>query len=311
MNRVGIALLVAVAGLSTSLAAQNGSAPFHVEGRGEYDSLQAAVDAIGDGEGTVTIAPGTYRQCAVQTAGRVTFRAATPGRVILDSQTCEDKAALVLRGRASTVDGLVFQNMRVPDANGAGIRMEKGDLLVRETLFRDSEQGILAADDPSGTITITRSTFSNLGRCDRGLSCAHGIYVNAIGKLTVRESRFEKGAGGHYLKSRSPRIELVDSSFDDSAGRGTNYHIDLPNGATGRIAGNRFVQGRDKENYSALITVAVEGKVNPSAGLAIVGNEATLAPGAKPTVFVADASGERLAIGPNRLGPGVTATERR
>jgi len=311
MNRTAIGLLVAVAGLSTSLAAQDGSAPFHVEGRGEYDRLQAAVDAIGDGTGTIRIAPGTYRQCAVQTAGRVTFRAAEAGRAIFDGTACEDKAALVLRGRGSAVEGIVFQNIRVPDANGAGIRMEKGDLSVRETLFRNSEQGILSADDPASGIRVTRSTFSNLGRCDRGLSCAHSIYVNQYGSLSVTESRFERGAGGHYLKSRSPRIEVLNNSFDDSAGRGTNYHIDLPGGARGRIGGNRFVQGRNKENYSALITVAVEGKEHPSAGLQVAGNEALLAPGARPTVFVADASGETLAIGANRLGAGVKAHERR
>lgn len=311
MNRIAIGLLVAAAGLSTGLAAQEGSAPFHVEGRGEYDRLQAAVDAIGDGTGTVRIAPGTYKQCAVQTAGRVTFKAAEPGRAILDGTACEGKAALVLRGRASTVDGLVFQNIGVPDGNGAGIRMEKGDLTVRETLFRNSEQGILSADDPASTISISRSTFSGLGRCDRGLSCAHGIYVNQYGKLSVTESRFERGAGGHYLKSRSPRIEVLNSSFDDSAGQGTNYHIDLPGGATGRISGNRFVQGRNKENYSALITVAVEGKAHPSAGLVIAGNEAEIAPGARPTTFVADASGQALTLGANKLGPGVTVLERR
>jgi DNA-binding transcriptional LysR family regulator len=35
--------------------------------------------------------------------------------------------------------------------------------------------------------------------------------------------------------------------------------IDLPNGAAGRIAGNWFVQGADKENHSAFIAVAAEG----------------------------------------------------
>ena len=311
MNEKAIALLFAAAGLSTSLAAQGGDAPFTVSGRG-YDRLQDAVDAIGAGAGTVRIAPGTYRQCAVQGAGRVTFQAAKAGTAIFDGTACEGKAALVLRGAASTVDGLVFQNMRVPDANGAGIRMERGDLTVRETLFRNSEQGILSADDPASTISIARSTFSNLGRCDRGLSCAHGIYVNGYGALRVTESRFERGAGGHYLKSRAPVVEVTNSSFDDSGGRQTNYMIDLPAGAVGRISGNRFVQGRDKENWSAFITVAVEGKVHPSAGLQITGNEAEIAPGvSRQTAFVADASGERLAVGPNRLGRGLTAVEKR
>src|SRR3546814_8146658 len=44
---------------------------------------------------------------------------------IFDGVTCEGKAALVLRGDGARVDGVVFQNMRVPDGNGAGIRSEE------------------------------------------------------------------------------------------------------------------------------------------------------------------------------------------
>src|SRR3546814_7431342 len=79
--------------------------------------------------------------------------------------------------------------------------------------------------------------------------------------------------------------------------------VDLPAGATGRIANNLFVQGSDKENRSALIAVAAEGADNPSRGLAITGNRASLSPETSwPSVFVADWSGESLAIGANDLG---------
>src|SRR3546814_10563239 len=83
--------------------------------------------------------------------------------------------------------------------------------------------------------------------------------------------------------------------------------VDLPAGATGRIANNLFVQGSDKENRSALIAVAAEGADNPSRGLAITGNRASLSPETSwPSVFVADWSGESLAIGANDLGPRLT-----
>ena len=100
--------------------AQAGSAPFTVVETGQgYGSLQQAVDAIGNGEGTIAIAPGTHRQCAVQQAGSVAFLASEPGQAIFDGIECEGKAALVLRGRAASVSGLVFRNMAVPDFNGA------------------------------------------------------------------------------------------------------------------------------------------------------------------------------------------------
>lgn len=296
-----------------SAAAPALAAPFTIaeSGRG-FAHLQEAVNAVGDGTATILVAPGTWRECAVQEHGSITFRAAQPGQAIFDGVTCEGKAALVLRGRGAKVDGLVFRNMRVPDANGAGIRIEQGDLDVTNAMFLDSEEGILSADDPASAIRIDRSTFSGLGRCDRGLSCAHSIYIGHYGSLSVTRSRFERGRGGHYVKSRAARVSVTDSSFDDSAGHLTNYMIDLPAGATGVISGNTFVQGRDKENYSAFIAVAAEAHENSAAGLSISGNTASIVPGVdRHTTFVADWSGDPLRIGANRLGAGIEMFGRR
>lgn len=306
-------LSLAIAALAPPVAAQDSAGPFTVAETGAgYGRLQDAVAAIGGGSGTILIAPGRYGDCAVQDAGRIAFVAQKPGTAIFDGGICQGKATLVLGGRSARVEGLTFQNLRVPDGNGAGIRLRRGDLDVSETLFRDSESGILSADDPKGTIRIDRSTFSGLGRCGRDLACAHSLYIGGYGALIVTRSRFERGTGGHYVKSRAPRIEVSDSSFDDSAGRATNYMIDLPNGATGRIAGNSFVQGRNKENYSAFIMVAAEGADNASEGLVITNNDAALAPGLdRRTAFVADESGAALTIEKNRLSPSITRFEKR
>lgn len=295
------------------LPAQSGAGPYVVAESGRsFGRLQDAVDAIGEGAGTIRVAPGYHRDCAIQTAGRIAFVAVEPGRAIFDGVTCEGKAALVLRGAGARVDGLVFQNMRVPDGNGSGIRLETSDLDVVNSLFRNSEEGILSADDPEATLTIDRSTFSGLGRCDRGLSCAHSVYTGIYGRVIVTRSRFEKGRGGHYLKTRAIQVDINDNSFDDTQGKATNYMIDLSSGSVGRISNNLFVQGRDKENYSAFVAVAAEERKNPSRGLSIAGNRASLPAGIdRRSVFVADWSGEALAIGTNELGPGLTRFEKR
>lgn len=312
-SRLALAVFTAAIATSALPAGAPRIMPYTLAETGQkFVRLQDAVNAIGAGRGTIAIAPLRIGDCAVQTSGDVAFVAEVPGKTIFDAATCEGKAALVLRGRSARVEGLVFANMRVPDANGAGIRLERGNLTVVQTWFRDSEQGILTASDPTGQLVIDRSTFTRLGRCDRGLSCAHSIYVGDYGSLTVTNSRFEAGRGGHYVKSRSRRVEVSDSSFDDSAGMTTNYMIDLPAGATGRIVGNWFVQGRNKENYSAFIAVAAEGKSHSANGLTIEANDARFAPGAeRASAFVADWSGDRLAIGTNTLGAGLKRYERR
>lgn len=314
MNRFPLFLVPAIVAIAAvSATAQQGMAPFQVAETGRtYSRLTDAVDAIGDAQGTVLIAPGTYRECAVQSAGHISFKAEVPGRSIFDGGICEGKAALVLRGRSAAVDGLIFQNMAVPDGNGAGIRLEKGNLAVTRSVFRNSEQGILTAQDPAGEIVIDQTTFSELGRCDRGLSCAHSIYIGDFASLTVTRSRFERGNGGHYVKSRAARAIIQNNAFDDSRGQATNYMIDLPGGATGMISGNVFVQGKDKENYTAFIAVAAEGRQRSSAGLAISGNDASLATGVdRNTVFLADWSGDSIVLGANRLGRGLKPFEKR
>ncbi len=310
MKRIFLSLLVMAA--AAPLAAQNERPPFMVEesGRGFW-RFDDAVKSIGDGQGTITISPGTFQECAVQTGGSITYRAARAGTVIFDGTACEGKAALVLRGQFAHVEGIIFQNMKVPDRNGSGIRLEKGDLEVVNSIFRNSEQGILTNADPTGNLLVDRSTFSGLGGCPDGM-CSHSIYVGELASTTVTHSRFERGTGGHYLKSRAAHVEISGNSFDDVRGHETNYMIDLPYGAVGSITNNVFVQGKDKENYSAMITVAPEGRNNRSAGLSISGNDASIAPGIdRQTTFVADWSHEPLRIGQNRLGQGIKVSDRR
>jgi hypothetical protein len=313
LARLPLAAMAAVLVVFPAALATAQTAPYTVVETGRsFARLQDAVAAIGDGKGTIRFASGRFADCAVQGAGDILYLAAVSGQSVLDGVACEGKGALVLRGRSARVEGLVFANIRVPDANGSGIRLEHGNLSVSQSWFRDSEQGILTAEDPNSTITIDKSTFTRLGRCDRDLSCAHSIYTANYGSLTVTRSRFEEGHGGHYVKTHAQRVAVLNSSFDDSAGRTTNYMIDLSVGSTGKIAGNWFVQGRDKENYSAFITVAPEGHYHSADGLVIEGNDARFAPGvSRESAFVADWSGDRLAIGANRLGPGLTRYERR
>jgi hypothetical protein len=308
----GIAPFALIAS-ATAEAQDAAAAPYTIVESGQgFARLQDAVNAIGNGRGTIRLASARFADCAVQEGGEITYAAAVSGQAILEGVACEGKAALVLRGRSARIEGLVFAGIRVPDRNGAGIRLEQGDLFISQSWFRDSEQGILTAPDPSGAIVIDKTTFSRLGRCDGDAACAHSIYTADYGSLTVTRSRFEAGRGGHYLKTHARRVEIANNSFDDSRGSATNYMVDLSVGSGGRIVGNWMVQGRDKENYSAFIAVAAEGRKNRADGLVIEGNDARFAPGIdRSSNFVADWSGHRLAIGANTLASGIERYQRR
>jgi hypothetical protein len=307
--------LVLLLTLAAPAAAQQPQrAPFVIAETGEgFATIDDAVTAVRDGTATILIAPGTYRQCTVQAGGHITYKAVVPGKAIFEREACEDKAGFVLRGRGSVIDGLVFRGYSVPDGNGAGVRIEMGDLTITNAMFLDSQEGVLGGGHETvRRISIDRSTFSGLGQCDQTVDCSHAIYLAVDGEVSVTRSRFERGTGGHYVKLRARRVNIAGSSFDDSAGRNTNYMIDLSEGGTGLIAGNTFVQGPAKENHSGLIVVAAESRTYPSAGLRVEDNVATLAPGAPGNpAFVADLSGQPIALARNRLGPGIRAFERR
>lgn len=303
--RALISLAAATTALSIAIAVpalSQGSGPYVIEETGQsFGSLQDAVNAIGDGEGTIQIAPGRYNDCAVQSAGSIAFVASQPGKTVFEGGICEGKAVLVLRGQAARVDGLIFTRLSVPDGNGSGIRLEQGDLDVANSMFLDSQGGILANQAPDSEITIDRSTFSGLGKRPDG-NGAHSLYIGHYGLLKVTRSRFERGRGGHYLKSRATRVEILDNSFDDSQGNETNYMIDLSNGGAGRIAGNSFEQGPNKENWSTMITVAPEGREHDSNGLTVEGNRAWASPGFREqTTFVGNWSSDRIVIRDNEL----------
>lgn len=304
---------IASLALPVSLASAQNFTPYTVVETGQrFARLQEAVQAIGGGTGTIRIANGRHADCAVQGAGSITYQAETPGQAIFDGVACEGKGVLVLRGDNARVEGLVFANIRVDDFNGVGIRIELGNLEVSQSWFRDSQQGILGGIDTKSRISIDKSTFTRLGTCEGPGGCAHSVYIGDYGSVSITRSRFEQGRGGHYAKSRSRSVEIVGNSFDDSGGRGTNYMIDLPGGASGRIANNWFVQGQDKENWSAFITVAPEGRQYSSAGLVIEDNDARFAPGVSRTsTFVANWTDDPVQIGANRLAPGLKRSDRR
>jgi hypothetical protein len=304
-----LSLLASLA--APSSAARDGTAFTVAEtGQGFY-RLDDAVKAVGDGNATIVIASGSYSDCAIQKEGNIIYRAARAGSVVFDGGICDGKAALVLDGRGAVVDGIIFENMRVPDRNGSGIRLQKGNLSVINSMFLNSEQGILTHDDPNSTLSIDHTTFSGLGGCPDGM-CSHSIYVGKYGRVVVTRTRFDSGTGGHYMKSRAARNDVSDSSFDDTRGHDTNYMIDLPAGSVGAIERNTFVQGSHKENHSAMIAVAAEAREHRSAGLLVANNSARMAPGADfNTVFVADWSHEPIRVTANQLGAGLKPFEQR
>ena len=235
--------------------------------------IRPFIGSAKDGD-TILLPPGRYTDCAVIEKRSLTLKATQPGTVQFHGGTCEGKAALIARGDRMTVDGLVFMNMRVADGNGAGIRQERGELFVRNSIFYNSENAILTAPTPGMRLVVDKSLFVRLGRCDGRFGCAHSIYVGEIDKVRVTRSVFMLSAGGHVIKSRAKVNEIIGNQFDDTDGVASQI-IELPNGSAGEISSNVMIKGTGSYSRRSFIRVAAEKRIHDSTGLRIFNNQIT------------------------------------
>ena len=189
-------ILLTVALLAVALLA--GEAPIPAAARtltagpGQaYPSPSAAVAAAQDGD-VIQIAPGSYYDC-IATGLRITIQ----GPATLTDKTCEGKALLVLKGAGSVVRDLTLARARVPDGNGAGIRLEARDATIDRVRFENNEVAVLGG---SGHITLTGCDITagsagmtailvgdaeRLELRDTNITVTHGLVLSSGAELTT------------------------------------------------------------------------------------------------------------------------------
>jgi len=215
-----------------------------LEGGCDYRSLTKALREATTGA-TIVLTPGTYFEPGVLRASGVTIRA-EPG-AILKGAAAEKKAALVIKGNDTTVDGLECLDIAVRDRNGACIRLEGVGLILRNVYFHDSQEGLLA-NDGSGDILIEDSRFERLGEAGQ----AHAIYVNKASSLTIRRTQILSTRDlGHAVKSRAVRTVIEDSVLATLEGEDSRL-IDVANGGSLIVRNCVLEKGPGSDNDEAI-----------------------------------------------------------
>lgn len=228
-----------------------------------------AAKVVKDGD-IVEIDPGTYEDCAVWRANGLTLLG-KGGVAHVTTKTCQGKAIWVLDGDNTTVERIRFTKAAVADKNGAGIRVTKGSLTVRNAVFEDNENGILTGVGPGKSVTIESSRFERNGKCEP--DCAHGIYIGAIERLTVRNSTFRGQKIGHHIKSRAQNTTITGNTIQDGTDGTASYLIDIPNAGNALIAKNKLQKGVHSDNQTIAIAFGLEGVKNPTKSVKIEDNE--------------------------------------
>jgi hypothetical protein len=228
-----------------------------------YRLPSAAAAAAHDGD-HVTIAAGTYSDCAVWKANNLTIDGAGPDATMISGTPCAGKALFIAQGNAITIRNLALTNAHVGDFNGAGIRAEGGDLTIEHVRFANDEDGILAGALPNKTIIIRDSEFVGNGTCEGGGGCAHGVYAGHIGLLRVERSRFFQTRAGHHIKSRAQRTEVIGCDLGDGPGGTSSLAVDVPNGGAVVLRDNHIEKGPRSENHTAAVMIGEEGPTQPT-----------------------------------------------
>jgi len=169
------------------------------------------------------------------------------------------KAIWIINGNNVTIRNIEFSGARVPDKNGAGIRLQHGSLTLDNCYFHDNEMGLLTAGDPKIHLTIENSEFSR-SRQDYLITgkLSHNIYVGEIGRF-VMENSISRGAEyGHLVKSRARNTVIRNNRLFDEGDISASYLIDIPNGGNAIIENNYLYRNKGAQN-NALISYGAEG----------------------------------------------------
>jgi hypothetical protein len=241
----------------------------------EYSTLSAAVAASQNGD-VIQVQAGTYTNDFSIISTSITIEG-VGGMVNLVATVppSNAKGILVIGTTISsptvTLDNLEFSGAAISAAQGgnaAGVRYQSGNLTINNSYFHNNQNGLLANDDASGSITITNTEFANNGTTT-GLT--HNIYIGAVGKFSISGSYITAANTGNEIQSRALVNNITNNRIVDGPTATASYSINLPNGGVDTVSGNSIEQGPHSQN-PAIISFGASGSVYAGSSLTISNN---------------------------------------
>ncbi|TQK05266.1 hypothetical protein [Herbaspirillum sp. SJZ107] len=278
-NTGSIAARLAPALVVSLLAATGASAATLSVGPGkQYAAPCAAFNAARDGDTIEISGNNIYKGdvCGIS-RNNLTIRGVN-GRPMIDANGANamGKAIWVVGGNNITIENVEMYGARVPDQNGAALRLEGTGFTLRQSFLHDNENGILSGANTASDILIEYSEFGHNGFGD---GYSHNLYIGNVRSLTFRYSYSHDANVGHNLKSRAQVNTIYNNRFSSTAPGQTSstaagspsYEVDLPNAGTSYVIGNVIEQPAANSNPN-ILAYGEEGASNPGKDLYVVNN---------------------------------------
>jgi hypothetical protein len=252
------------------LSASAASAATRSVGPGKtYSTPCAAFAAAANGDIIEIDAAGSYSGdvCKIGPSN-LTIRGIN-GRAKIDAagNNALGKGTWVLSGNNTTIENVEMLGAKVPDQNGAALRLDGQHLTLRGSYLHDNENGILTSNDGVSNIVIENSEFAYNGY---GTGYTHNLYIGNVNSLVFTGSYSHDAKVGHLLKSRAKTNTISYNRFSSSTEQ-PSYEIDLPNAGTSYVIGN-VIQQPAANQAATLLSYGEEGASNPGQDLYVVNN---------------------------------------
>jgi hypothetical protein len=272
-SRLAPALLILLAAAGSASAATLSVGPGKT-----YAAPCTAIAAAQDGDLIEIAGNNTYSGdvCGIYRSNLIIRGVNGRPKIDAAGKNAMGKGTWVVVGNNVTIENVEMLGAKVPDLNGAALRLEGTKFTLRTSFLHDNENGILSGANTASDVLIENSEFGHNGYGD---GYSHNLYIGNVKSLTFRYNYSHDANVGHNLKSRAITNTIAYNRFSSLASGQTgstaagkpSYEIDLPNAGTSYVIGNVIEQPSANSNPN-ILAYGEEGASNAGKDLYVVNN---------------------------------------